>query len=376
VRVLIAHSRYLSGDASGENRVVADEARLLSEAGHDVAVWTPEPEVGGGDVLRTAASAIWSTRATRVVASAIERHRPDVLHVHNLFPMLSPAVVRSAHRRGVPVVATLHNYRLMCLPANFLRDGRVCEACMGRVPWRGVAYRCFRGSVSGSAVLASSLTLHRASGSFDRVRRFLAVSGFVKRKHVEAGIAPERIVVKPNFAWPVAPREGPGEYFLFLGRVAPEKGVDTLLRAWERRRPRHDLVVMGYGVEALGDPPAGVELRPPVPGADVADVVRRARAVLVPSRWYEAAPRTIVEAFAAGVPVVASDLGALPELVGPETGALAPPDDVGAWSQAVGRLDDDVESARLGEGALRAWRERYSPERGVEALVAAYREAS
>lgn len=377
MRVLIAHSRYLSGDASGENRVVEDETHLLHDAGHHVATWTPSPRMDGGlGTMRTGASAIRSGRAVTAIAAAIERARPDVVHLHNLFPMLSPAVIGSARRAGVPVVLTLHNYRLMCLPANLLREGRVCEDCVGRVPWRGVAYRCYRGSAAGSAVLAASLTLHRGLGSFDGISRFLAVSEFVRRKHAEAGIAPGRIVVKPNFAWPSPRREGAGEYFLFAGRISPEKGVDTLLRAWASERPRHELVVMGFGAEALGAVPPGVTVRPPVAGADVAPVVRRARAVLVPSRWYEAAPRTIVEAYAAGVPVVASDLGALPEFVHEdETGLRARPDDPASWALALRRLSDDAESLRLGAGAFRAWEDRYSPERGLAALVDAYRAA-
>jgi glycosyltransferase involved in cell wall biosynthesis len=379
VRVLILHSRYLSGAASGENRVVEDESRLLREGGHDVRVWAPEPDVRGplGEV-RTAASAVWGAAAARRVRAMVRRLRAEIVHVHNLFPVLSPAVLRSARGAGASVVVTLHNYRLLCLPANLLREGLVCEACVGRVPWRGVVHRCYRGSTAGSAVLASSLVLHRAVRSFDAVSRFLAVSEFVRRRYVQAGIGAGRISVKANFAWPVEPRRGPGEYFLYLGRLSSEKGVDTLVRAWEGVSGDARLLVVGDGPEAEALrrlAPSHVEFRGQIPPDEVASVLSRARALMVPSRWYEAAPRSIVEAYAAGVPVVASDIGALPEAVlDGASGRLVPPDRPEAWAEAVGLMDAEA-SMRLGKGAYRLWRERFGPGPGLEALVEAYRSA-
>lgn len=380
MRVLLLHSRYLSGAASGENRVVEEESRLLREAGHDVTVWSPEPEVGGALAnVRTAGSAIWSRRASRHVATLVRRERIDVVHVHNLFPTLSPAVLRAARSSGAAVAMTLHNYRLMCLPANLLRDGRPCEDCLGRLPWPGVVHRCYRDSALGSATLAASLGAARRAGSFDAITRFLAVSAFVRAKHVEAGIAPERILVKPNFTWATERRTGPGEYLLFLGRLSGEKGVDTILRAAARSRGDCPLVVVGDGPDAEAlrrEAPANVTFRGQVGASEVPAILARARALLVPSRWYEAAPRSIIEAYAAGVPVIASDIGALPEAVQRnETGLLAPPDDENAWAARMEELADDVTSLRLGDGAFARWQERFSPERGVRDLEEAYSEA-
>lgn len=378
LRVLILHSRYLSGPASGENRVAEEEARLLRDAGHRVTMWAPAPDrLDGMGQVRAGMSAVWSPSAVAEVRRLVRRFRADVVHVHNLFPMLSPAVLRTAESEGAAVVVTLHNYRLMCLPANFLRDGRTCELCLGKAPWRGVVYRCYRDSALGSAAVATSLILHRGLGSFDRVRRFLAVSEFVRRKHIEAGVSPGRIRVKRNFAWTAPRRQGPGEYFLYLGRLAPEKGIETLLRA-ARELPQ-PLVVVGEGPQGeilRRDPPPTVEFTGPVSPEEVPAILSRARALLVPSLWYEAAPRGILEAYASGVPVVASRIGALPEVVEEGvTGVLAEPGRPESWTGAMGRLAEDRESDRLGEGAFRAWTDRYTPEHGIRDLEAAYREA-
>jgi glycosyltransferase involved in cell wall biosynthesis len=377
VRILILHSRYLSGAASGENRVVDDEARVLTDGGHRVDVWDPAPNSTHGlRLMGTAARAIWSTEATARIRGLIRRSKVEIVHCHNLFPLLSPAVLRAASGEGAAVVMTLHNYRLLCLPATFIRDGRICEDCLGRRPWPGVLHACYRDSTLGSAALATSLTLHNAFHTFDRVTKYLAVSGFVRRKYVEAGWPADRIEVKSNFAWRNPTRGGPGRYFLYLGRLSPEKGVATLLAAWRRSSAR--LLVIGDGptAQALrGGAPPNVEFRPTVSPAEVPALIREARALLLPSLWYEAQPRVILEAYAAGVPVLASDLGALPEAVPPDSGLLVAPGDAGAWADAVERLLDDRESERLGQGAWRRWRDQYSPERALQNLEDAYRRA-
>ena len=379
MRVLILHSRYLSGPASGENRVVEDESRLLREAGHHVRVWSPAPEADGvASHLRLGASAVWSRGSAEVVERVVRRDRIEVVHVHNLYPTLSPAVLRSAGRAGAAVVVTLHNYRMMCLPANFLLRGEVCERCLGRSPLPGVRYRCYRGSLPGSAALAASLILHRRLGTFDHVDRFLAVSDFVRQKHVEAGMAPDRVVTKPNFSWPTERRAGPGDHFLFLGRLASEKGLDTVLAAWGTDPPG-PLVVAGDGPEAATlrrSAPSGVEFRGAVPAEQVPSLIRGARSVLLPSRWYEAAPRTITEAYAAGVPVIASRIGALTEAVQDgTTGKLVPLGDAAAWRGAAASLLDDAESERLGQSAWERWSELYSAEQALRNLETAYQEA-
>jgi glycosyltransferase involved in cell wall biosynthesis len=209
------------------------------------------------------------------------------------------------------------------------------------------------------------------------VSLFLAVSPFVRDKHIEAGLRADRIRVKSNFTWSVPRREGTGRNFLYLGRLSPEKGVRTLVRAWDDVGA--ELVVVGDGPDAdqlRTEAPPSVRFVGPLPGEDVVDLIREARAVLVPSVWYEAQPRVILEAYAAGVPVVASRIGGLPDLIiEEESGLLVTPGDGTAWAQAANRLLDDEAAIRLGEGAHRMWQERFSPECGLAALEEAYREA-
>jgi glycosyltransferase involved in cell wall biosynthesis len=372
MRVLVLHSRYASGASSGENRVVEDEVELLRSAGHDVHLWAPMPgDATAGSRAGLALSAVWSRTAVAEVRRLAAEFQPDVIHVHNLFPMLSPAVLRAA---GAPLVVTLHNYRLLCLPAVFLRDGRACEDCLGKFPWRGVVHRCYRGSTAGSAALAASLGVHRRMGTFGHVAMFLAVSEFVCRKHIEAGFDPARIRVKPNFGSAQPRREGPGEDFLFLGRLSEEKGLDRLVSIWGDVPAR--LLVVGDGPERArleAAAPDTVEFRGSVPSDQVPAYLARARALVLPSICYEGAPRTVVEAYAAGVPVVANRYGALPGVVSDGvTGLLVEPGDAAGWREALASVLDDDTSQRLGEGAFAAWSTSYSPERGIADLEAAY----
>jgi glycosyltransferase involved in cell wall biosynthesis len=225
--------------------------------------------------------------------------------------------------------------------------------------------------------MAASLSLHRAIGSFEHVTMFLPVSRFVRDKYLEAGLTSSRMVVKPNFCWPQPRRSGAGEYFLYVGRLAPEKDVRTLLKAW--RSIRTPLILAGDGpdrkaLEALA--PERVEFRGTVSPEDVTTLLKGARALLFPTRGNEGAGRSVIEAYAAGVPVIATGLGALPELVEHGvSGLLVPPGETDAWVEAVETLVDAATAVRLGEGALDRWARLHSPERGLVELEGAYRAA-
>jgi glycosyltransferase involved in cell wall biosynthesis len=272
---------------------------------------------------------------------------------------------------------TLHNYRLLCLPGTLLRDGVICQDCLGKVPWPGVLHRCYQGSTSASGALAFSITAHRAVRSFDRVDRYLAISEFVRLKYIEAGFPGARIRVKRHFAWPSARRKGPGDYFLFLGRLSEEKGVGTLLHAWPGNAGR--LIIAGSGPEegrlkAMATD--GVEFVGSVAPEEAARLILGARCLIAPSIWSEPAGRVVLEAYAAGVPVIASDIAGLSEAVAHDiSGLLFPPSDETSLRWAIQQLLDGRESERLGDGAFRLWDQHYRPERALTELEESYRGA-
>ncbi len=385
MRILVVHNRYRSGQPSGENTVVDREVELLREAGHDVAVYfrTSDDIAGWGRARRAAVpmSVVWSRQSRREVARLVRRQRSEVVHVHNTFPLISAAVLSSARGAGAAVVATLHNYRLLCPQGQFLRDGRTCEDCLGKVPWRGVAHACYRDSRAATLPIAAGIQVHRTLGSWNRnVARFVALTGFASRKLVEGGLPESRISVLPNFAPEAPQREGPGDVFAFVGRLSEEKAPDVLANAWDpslgrvvfvgdgplRERVSAALAPHGESAACLGALPPG----------ETRDLIGRARAVVLTSRVYEACPSVIGEAYAAGVPVVAPDFGSFTDLVAhEETGLLFPPGDASGLRACLRRLADDELSTRLGEGARRLYAERFSPERHRIELEAIYDQA-
>lgn len=371
-RILVVHSRYLSGSASGENRVVDDEIELLRRAGYEVSTVIREVDAGRSRA-RLATEVVWSRTAVRDLEHEIASFRPELVHFHNLFPAISPAALRTVRSAAVPAIVTLHNFRFLCLAATFLREAKVCEDCLGHLPWRGVVHGCYRGSRSESAVVATSLSVHRGLGTLARVTLFLALSEFGRAKHVDAGFPPDAVVVRPNFVAPAPVRTAPGEYFLYLGRLSQEKGLHELLAAWPSGVR---LLVVGDGPERerlLQVAPQGVDFVGHLEPPEALRLLADARALVMPSLCYEGSPRAILEAFSAGVPVLTSDIGGLPELVRDGVnGLLLAPGDTGAWRKGVQRLLEPAESLRLGSGALASWRAAYSPERGLESLVGAY----
>ncbi|MFA5240819.1 MAG: glycosyltransferase family 4 protein [Sulfuricella sp.] len=335
MRILIAHNAYQH--RGGEDTVVESEIALLRSHGHAVETYfRSNDDVSGMPSLALVRQTLWSSRTTHDLADRINDFRPDIIHVHNTFPLISPSLYWAADRAGVPVVQTLHNFRLMCLNAMFLREGRVCEDCLGHLPWRGVARKCYRGSGAASAVLAGMLTLHRGLGTYrNKVARYIALNDFCRRKFIEGGLPAERVVVKPNFvAWaegrphpnPLPGGEGERKGLLFVGRLSVEKGVAALAEAMASL-PDAQLRVAGDGPEAgLLEGVAGVTRLGSLPGDAVRQEMGRAAALVVPSIWYETFGLVIIEAFACGTPVIASRIGALADIVREgETGLLFEP---------------------------------------------------
>jgi glycosyltransferase involved in cell wall biosynthesis len=381
-RILLVHNRYL--ERGGEDAVFEAEGRLLERHGHRV--WRYERdnrEIAGAGNLRTAARALWSREDHRAIGELARRERIEVVHFHNTFPLISPAAHYASREAGAAVVQTLHNFRLLCANGLFFRDGRACEACLGKaVPWPGVVHRCYRGSAGASAAVAGVTTLHRALGTWHtQVDAFVALSRFARDRFVAGGLPAERIEVGGGFvegdvAAPAGPPDG---HFLYVGRLSEEKGVRVLLEAWRKYAGPHPLRIHGDGplraeVEEATRRDPRITWLGARPRAEVLDAMRRAHALVFPSLCYENFPVVLAEAQAAGLPVVASRLGSAAEIV-TESGAgvLFDAGDPAALAQAVAQLTGDgAQRATLSANARRSYEGKLTPERAYERLAAIY----
>jgi glycosyltransferase involved in cell wall biosynthesis len=385
VNVLLLHNRYRL--AGGEDAVVRAEMALLASRGHGVSLLEVSNERIGGlmSQVRAAGRAIYSTASERDVARELARVRPDVVHVHNFFPLLSPSVYRACRRAGVAVVQTLHNYRLLCPSGTFFRDGGPCEDCLGRaVAWPGVLHRCYRESRFATGTVVAMLAVHRALRTWSElVDVYIAPTRFVRDKFIEGGFAPERIEVKPHFVdGDPPPGDGGGGYALAVGRISEEKGFRTLLAAWRRLRADVPLKIVGDGplLEELRDASRsmrGVEWVGRAPPDEVRRLMQRAQVLVVPSVWYETFGMVVIEAFAAGLPVVAARHGALAELVEHgRTGVHFEPGNASELAAAVdGIVSRPGELAALRRNARAEFEAKYDPARNHTALMRTYARA-
>lgn len=394
MKVVIAHNLYSSAQPSGENEIVESESRQLAAAGVTVLpLLRHSDDIAALPATRKALlpfSPIYNAGAQRELAELIRRERPDVLHLHNPYPLLSPWVVRTAHRYGVPVVQTVHNYRHVCAAATYFRDGHPCHDCLGkRFPTPAIRHSCYRGSTAQSVVMATTLAVHRPT--WRSVDRYVALAPHLADHLKTFGITDEQIAIKPNGI----PDPGPlddstGDGFLFFGRLTPEKGVDLLLDAWQRHADGDagTLRIAGDGplrarVEAAAAARADVEYLGLVDHAEVVPgLVRAASVVVVPSTYADALPTVILEALASGRPVLGTNVGGTPYLLGLDP-AHQPADPAPGWvvEPEPAALAEALAMARLRAAPLRpAARHRYqtafAPDVLLRRLIELYEEVA
>jgi len=388
--VLVVHNRYASAQPSGENKVVDQEVALLRSAGHRVEVFERRSDdIAARSLPSKAALPLlvpWNPAVRRELATRLRAGRPDVVHIHNVFPLLSPAVLAACADAGVPAVATLHNYTQICPPGTLQRDGRPCTECVGATPLPAVRHGCYRGSRLATVPLAVSLSANRRRW-WTGVERFLCISAAQRDVLVRAGMPAERLAVKHNFVpEPGVRRTGSGEHLLYLGRLAEAKGVRLLMAAWDELAAAGGvgvpLVIAGTG-PLEDEVTAWAAGRNDVRYAGLYDTDRcrraiaRAVAVVAPSTWLEAFGLVAVEAMAAGVPVVAAGHGAFTELVEDGgTGLLHRPGDAASLASRIRRITSEGDRNReMGRAARRRYERGFSPAVGLERLLEEYRTA-
>ena len=383
MRIALVHNYYQQ--PGGEDQVFAAEGRLLEERGHHVYRHTVHnDEVSQYGKAALAKVTFWNSASYERLRAVFRRERTQVVHVHNTLPLVSPAVYYAAKAEGAAVVQTLHNYRLLCPAATFLRDGGVCEDCLGRTPWPGVVHACYRDSRAASGVLASMLTYHRARGTWaEMVDVYVALTEFAKEKFAQGGLPEAKTVVKPNFLDATAVMPGtPKDYALFVGRLSEEKGLSVLLSAWRRLGARLPLKIVGDGplageVEGAAKEVPGIEWLGRQPSERVLGLMKSARMLVFPSIWYEGFPMTLVEAFAAGLPVVASRLGSMASLIEHgRTGLHFEPGDPAALeAQVAWALEHPTELEHMRRAARAEFDAKYTAEANYPQLMRVYDKA-
>lgn len=382
MKILFAHCRYQQ--TGGEDRAVEAEMAALRAAGHDVSLLERDNAVIStiGDKAKTAWSLPGTDALRAELRAEIAEHAPDIVHAHNIFPLITASLYDAARDLGVPVVQTLHNYRNICASALLMRDGRICEDCIGASPYQAVLHRCYRNSALGSFALARMIAHHRDKGTWSRsVDRFIALSEFSKSRFVAAGFPTDKITVKPNspgtlFAARPEPKVRSGA--LYVGRLSPEKGIAPLLRLWKKDWP--PLRVIGDGPDAPVLDEAVRDGRAVALGSlgseAINDEMRRAAVCIIPSRCYENFPMVIAEAYASALPVLASNIGALGELVQEDrTGAHFDPFDPESMTRTIDAAFADPQRLRRWGAEAREHYEKHLTTAGTTAQQTAIYES-
>lgn len=385
MRILYIYNLYQQ--SGGENLWVGSEPELMGSRGHTVVTYKRDNREildfhfwQKGSLLWQAS---WSEQSYREVRDLIRRERPEVAHVYNTLALVTPSVYYACREEGVPVVQTLYNYRLVCPGASLLRDGHICEECIDHSLWRGVRHACYRGSSLQTASLAWMLHSHRRRGTWtDTVTAYIVPTPFMRQKFIQGGLPGDKIVVKPNFHEPdPGLRESADGSALYIGRLTPEKGLRTLLAAWSQMQDAPHLRIIGDGplreeleASAAREGHGKIEMLGPRSHSETLAYLKKASFLVLPSEWYEGFPHVILEAFACGVPIVASRIGTLADIIKDgETGLLyepGQPADLAAKITWIAKNENECH--HMAQNARRVYKTEYTADRNYERLMAIY----
>lgn len=387
MKVLLAHNHYYW--PGGEDEVFRREGELLRLAGNKVIEYVRDNraifQISALEKIKVASQTVWAFDSAKQLKLLIRRERPDIAHFHNTFPLISPSAYYVCQEEGIPVVQSLYNARLFCPAVTCLREGRVCQDCLGRsLPWPAVLHACYRNSHLQTGVVAAMLWTHGLLHTWqERVDAYIAATEFFRQKYIAAGLPPKKVFLKPHFldTDPGMKREM-GSYALFMGRLSPEKGVATLLNAW-KNLPHIPLWIRGEGpmeeeVRRFAQANPSVRVLPRLARTDCFDITKAARFLVWPSEGFaETFGLVVMEAFACGTPVIGSSLGAMAEVLhDKKTGlhfAAGDPQDLAAkvdyaWTHP-------HELTEMGRAGRAEYETKYTPESNYEALIGIYRRA-
>lgn len=381
MKVLLVHNFYQQ--AGGEDRVFQLEGALLEERGHEVTRFSlHNHQIPSLSKLRLLGDTLWNRSVASQVRAIMVQFRPAVVHCHNIFPLISPAVYYVAKSLHIPVVQTLHNYRLLCPAAVLYRDGHLCEECMGTSTfWPSIVHGCYQNNRAVTTVAATMLATHRFCSTWNsKVDIYIALTEFARQKFIDGGIPANKIVVKPNFI-PAPPfcGDGQGGYALFVGRLVHEKGIDVLLKAWQCLGSKLPLKIVGDGplastVSKHTKAFPGVDWLGSQNAEQVAALMRDALVLILPSTWYEGFPMIVAEAYAAGLPIIASSLGSLSALIvhGRTGRHFQPGDCKDLCSQVEWVLDNPEALLQMRRAARDEFDLKYTAHRNYELLMEIY----
>jgi glycosyltransferase involved in cell wall biosynthesis len=385
MKILIVHDFYKL--AGGEDGTVQREAALLRAAGHEVSTYFRHnqdiDERSFVSKIVTGSKAVWAWDTHREMTALLKREKPELAHFHNTFPLISPSACYACRDANVPMVLTLHNYRFLCAPGTLFRDGTICEECLEHSLWRGVRHGCYHGSRPQTAAVALTSAIHRKLRTWTRlVDCYIAPTGFVRRKFVAAGLPADKVFVKPNFVDPdPGERDGAGEYAIFVGRITGEKGLRNLIESWALLTNPIPLVIVGDGPFRRELEQVTVQKRVPnvvfkgsLPNGETISLIKGARCLIFCSEWYETFGTTIIEAFACGIPVVCSKLGAMEELVEDGRTGLhfAPGDPADLSTKVTWAWDHTADMKEMGHAARLEYEAKYTPRQNHDHLMTAY----
>jgi glycosyltransferase involved in cell wall biosynthesis len=389
IKVVHAHDYYLQ--AGGEDTAFAAEVALLREHGHQVVEYVDNNErIAGKSQISVAAQTVWSWETKKKFRNLLSAEKPDVVHFHNTFPLISPSAYYACSEAGIPVVQSLDNPRLVCPSANLYRDGKLCQDCVGKtIAWPGVVHSCYHDSSLHTAVVASMLAVHRVIGTWNsKVDLYLVATDFYRRKFIEGGLPAERLVVKPHF---ISPDPGArrnmdhGRHAFFIGRLDPEKGVRTMMSAWKSLKDI-PLEIRGSGQlegevrDAIQQDglAASVKIIDRLSREELTKKIRSSSFLVWPSEgFYETFGYVAVESFSCAVPVIASRIGVPGEIVTDGvTGLLFNPGDPSDLALKVRwAWDHPDEMVQMGANARREYEEKYTARENYEMLMSAYERA-